>query len=365
MMDMPVTGGDEQQMSEAASQAPAMRMIWKSAGLHLVEADRNGWLKVTPDLLRAYFTRPEVHPVAESCDGEHALFEKLMADPFAEVQPAELERIADDDAADNYRVVLAFRDHLAASGTLEAAYLKLFTMDSPPMLPPVFIDQLTHLIVAGLLRKERDVMVVRAGELFFREQKVTTADGQIMLADAEVVEMYSETGGFGGLGNLLAEAGTPMREVALDVLTAENAAGYWEQADQFNHALDFRYTEAGPDALARMIEKWVRHFLGVETRVQAMQSIRDQHWSWHVGLDAEASRLLNALYEGGGSSEDVAPLAADRLAGLFRMEFMNRSDVIEAMRGKAVYLGLAMDANRTIKMKPQNLLVNLPLRKAS
>lgn len=344
---------------------PAMRVIWKSAGLHLTEPDRNGWLKVTPDLLRAYLTRPEVHPVEESCDAEHRLFERLMEDPFAAVSDEDLAAMADRDTADNYRVVLAFRDHLAAHGTLEGAYLALFTMDKPPMLPPVFIDQMAHLILAGLLRKERDAMVVRAGELFFREQKVTTADGQIMLADAEVVEMYSTTGGFGGLGNLLAEAGTPMRQVSLDVLTTDNGEGYWARADQFNHALDFRYTEPGPDALARVIEKWVRHFLGVDTRVQAMQAISDQHWSWHVGLDAEASRLLNALYEGKSAAEGVAPLAADKLAGLFRMEFLNRSDVIEAMRGKAVYLGLAMNDENLIKMKPQNLLVNLPLRKAN
>ena len=65
--------------------------FWKSAGLHLVTRGENGWLSVTPDYLRAYYTRPEIHPVAESCPAEHALFEKLMADPFATAAPGELE----------------------------------------------------------------------------------------------------------------------------------------------------------------------------------------------------------------------------------------------------------------------------------
>ena len=43
----------------------------------------------------------------------------------------------------------------------------------------------------------------RAGELFFREQVVTTGDGQLMLADAEIVENWTKTGGFGGLGVVL------------------------------------------------------------------------------------------------------------------------------------------------------------------
>ena len=59
--------------------------FWKSAGPHLVERNDAGWLSVTPDLIRAYLTRPEVHPIETSCAKEVALFEALMADPFAAV----------------------------------------------------------------------------------------------------------------------------------------------------------------------------------------------------------------------------------------------------------------------------------------
>jgi hypothetical protein len=33
------------------------------------------------------------------------------------------------------------------------------------------------------------------------------------------------------------------------------------------------------------------------------------------------------------------------------------------MRGKSVYLGLAMDSEGIIRVKPQNLLTNLPLKR--
>jgi hypothetical protein len=332
--------------------------IWKSAGLHLVERNAAGWLKVTPDLLRAYFTRPEIHPVEESCDAEHRLFEKLMAEPFAAVTQQDLAAIRDGDAAENYRIIIAFRDHLARHGTIEGAYAALFRGAAITM-PPVFIDQMVHLIMAGLLDAETDAFHAKAGELFFRDQKVTTDGGQLMLADAEVVEMRRETGGFGGLGSLLMEAGTPMREVSLDILTDDNAASYWARADLFDFALDFRFTQRGPDALAYVIGQWVRHFNQIEVRVQAMQSIHDERWTWHVGLDSEATRILNALYA--GETPDDAELA--RIAGLFRMEVLDDSEIDDAMRGKPVYLGLAMRSDHSLKMKPQNLLTNLPFKK--
>lgn len=342
-------------MTEATTQN--RRLIWKSAGLHLVDKTRNGWLSVTPDLLRAYITRPEIHPVEESCEQEHILFERLMADPLAPVSDADLEKIADKDAAGNYGFVLGFRDHLVRHGTIEQAYTALFTGD-PIRIPPVFIDQMVHLIIAGMLEKERDAFVAKASELFFREQKVTTADEQLMFADAEVVEMHSQTGGLGGLGGLLMEAGTPMRDVSLDILSEENAEGYWPRADMFDFALDFRFTQPGTDAFARVIEKWVGHFHGVDVRVQAMQSIRDERWTWHIGLDAQATRILNALYNG----ETVPDADLGSIAGLYRMEFLDRTDLVESMRGKPVYLGMAVANDSSIRVKPQNILTNLPLR---
>jgi hypothetical protein len=336
-----------------------MPSFWKSSGMHLVEREKNGWLTVTPDFLRAYYTRPEIHPVEESCEAEHSLFEALMNDPFRSVSDEEIAAIRDPDAADNYRVILAFRDHLARHGTIEASYAALFGEGATVSIPPVFIDQMVHLIAHNILRKVADPLRLRAGELLFREQSVTTADGQLMLADAEIVETYSKTGGLGGLGALLAEAGTPTRDVALDVLGEDNKDIYWERSDRFDTAIDFRFTEPALDAFARVLESWIGHFHGVGVRIQPQQSIRDERWSWHIGLDSEATRLLNALYE--GAPVDESELG--RIAALFRLDFDNRSDSIESMRGKPVWLGLAVGNDGIMRMKPQNLLTNLPVRR--
>ena len=80
-----------------------------------------------------------------------------------------------------------------------------------------------------------------------------------MMADQEIIDMQSQNG-FGGLGQLLAEAGTPAREVALDVLGDDNKDAYWSRSDNFDLAVDFRFTQPVPDALGRVIEAWIEQF---------------------------------------------------------------------------------------------------------
>lgn len=337
-----------------------MSEFWKSAGYHLVSRNQGGWLTVTPDLIRAYLTRPEIHPVEESCRAEHKLFEALMADPERSVSEADLSAMTDPDAIDNYRVVLGFRDHLLKHKTVEAAYAALF-QGAAISIPPVFLDQLVHLILRNILRQCNDPIRLRAAELFFREQSVSLDDGRVTIADTEILENMAETGGMGGLGALLRESGTPMREVSLDVLSEDNAAIYWDRSDRFDTALDFRFTEPGPDAFARVLEAWVKHFTGVACRIQPVMKIRDERWSWHVGLDAQATQLLNRLYQGDSLSDEEAL----RILSLFRLDFLNKRDQREDLAGKPVWLGLAMGPDKRLRMKPQNLLVNLPLARAS
>jgi hypothetical protein len=337
-----------------------MSEFWKSAGFHLVARDARGWLTVTPDYLRAYLARPEMRPVAESCEAEHRLFDSLLEDPFRPVAEGELDRLADPDAAENYGILLGFRDHLVESGTLEQAYSRLFA-GTALRVPPIFVDQLVHVILRNILSDVRDPMRLRAAELFFRDQKVSLQEGRVMLADEETVDTFAETGGMGGLGQLLMESNTPLRAVSLDVLNEENKATYWERSDRFDTVVDFRFTEPVVDAFARVVEAWVKHFVGLDVRVHPVPSIADERWSWHIGLDSEATRLLNALYEG----RHVSLEELQQVLALFRMEILDRRAVIETMRGKPVYLALAMTPGAKVKMKPQNLLVNLPLPKRS
>lgn len=88
-----------------------------------------------------------------------------------------------------------------------------------------------------------------------------------------------------------------------------------------------------------------------------MREIPDEDWRWHVGLDAESSALLNDIYNG----ETVDQERMKRIIGLFRMDFADGAELRPELAGAPVFLGLASAADGTLRMKPQNLLVNLPL----
>ena len=333
--------------------------FWLSSGYHLLARDAAGRLAVTDDFLRAYFARPEIRPVEESCAAEIALHEALLADPRRPVALEEIVAMADPDAQENYRHLLAFRDHLLAHGSIEGAYLTLFQYGV--QVPPLFLDQLAHVILRALLEGCDDPFRPRAAELLFRSQRLTRQDGALMLADEETVAMYAETGGLGALGRLLQQAETPARAVTLDVLTETNAALYWARSDKFDTVLDVSFTRPGLDALCRVLEGWVLHMLGVATRIQPVQRISDDRWVWHVGLDAEATGILNDLYN--GTAVDAARLG--RLVSLFRMEFADASLMRPGNRGTADHLAMAVDDRDTLRLKPQNLLFNLPLANSS
>lgn len=336
-----------------------MPEFWRGSGFHLLDRDTDGRLVTSDAFLRAYFQRPEVQPVAESCDAERALHADLMEAPRLAVPASRLAALADPDARENYHVVLAFRDRLAAHDTVEACYIDLFRGD-PVAVPPIFIDQLAHVICRNMLDGCDDPLRLRAAELLFRSQKATLRDSAVMLADEETVEMYAKSGGFGNLGRLLQDAQTPMRSIDLDILTEENKAIYWGQSDRYATVLDFSFTRPGLDAFCRVLEIWIRHFFGIETSIQPVQAIRDERWVWHVGLDAEANALLNDLYD----HVEVGEERLKRMLSLFRLEFADPGVMRAEIAGRPVYLGIAMTANSVVRVKPQNLLVNLPLAQA-
>lgn len=333
-----------------------MTDFWLTSGYHLLEPTEEGRLAVTPAYASAYWKRPEVAPVDESCPVERALHARLLEDPFLPVTTADLSGFADSDTADNYRIVADFVAGLKSAVTLERYYASLFTGE-PIRIPPLFIDQISHALLRHVLRDVANPMQVRAGELFFRNQRVTINEGQILVADDETVEMYSETGGFGSLGKMLVEGSAALREVELDVLTEENADLYWPRSDRFDTVLDLTFARPGLDALCRVMELWIAQFSGLNVRIHPVQSIRDEKWRWHIGLDAEATSLLNDLYNG----VDVDEERQKCLISLFRMEVKDPEALIPEMRGKPIYLGLAKTAKDTLTVKPQNLLTNLPL----
>lgn len=329
--------------------------FWRSSGFHLLRIEGDE-LVVSDDFLRAFLLRPELAPIDESCAAERALHERLIEEPRRPVEETSVAGLADPDAADNYRAFLRFRDRLLAQPGVTAAYLDL-VRNGLDGVPPLFLDQLTHILVRHLLDGTGDPFRARAGELLFREQRVTIQDGQVMLADEETVVMLGRDGGLGALGRLLVESETPLRQVELDVLQPSTAEGYWARSDRFDTVLDLGFTRPGLDALCRVLEGWVLRFTGAAVSIQPVGRIEDQRWVWHVGLDVEASALLDTLWQG----EELDEARRARLLALFRLEFKDLADMLDRVRGRPVHLGLAMTPDQRLRMKPQNLLLNLPL----
>lgn len=294
----------------------------------------------------------------ESGPHERKVYEKLNADPLLAVAEADLAKVEDGDTRENFRHFLRFRKGLVDAVTLERYYLGTFRRGQIDM-PPVFLDLVAQAIVRGLLIGSDDpdtVYEARAAELFFRRQRVATEGGQVLSADAETIQVFADTGGFGSVGRLLAQQGTPMRGVNMDVLSHENAQLYWLADDRYKYVLDLTPQSIGTQALARLLGRWVKHFLGVNVEISPLAAINDERWRWHLGLDVESTAILNDLYEG----NEVAADRQARLVSLFSMKIEDQSRVREDARGKPVYLGLAVNEERVLKMKPQNLLLNLP-----
>lgn len=329
--------------------------FWASSGYRLLERV-DGGLAPTPGWIARMLGSEGLAPPADAGFAERELHARLLADPGAPVSAAEVESLDDADARDNWREFLRFRDRLAAFRTLEAAYRDLYARASVDLAPP-FVEALVQAITRGLLEGSTDAWLCRAGEMLFRPQRLSHESGQVLAADAATIEAFQETGGFGNAGRLLAAQGADLAPVKMDVLNAHNAALYFLRDELYGFVLDLTPGREGAAALARVLERWIAHMAGVAVTIEPVARIDDDRWRWHIGLDMDSTAILNALYRG----EKVEPGDLERLAVLFRMSFRDASDVRADVRGRPVYLGLACRPDRTLRVKPQNILVNLPL----
>jgi len=328
-----------------------MREFWVSSGHHLTRRLEGGGLAVTDELLLAYLARPELMPPAEACDRERALHAALMKDPRRPVS-AEIEALQDADARENWTFMMGFRDRLLAAPTVEAAYLGLVRQGARG-IPPLFLNQLVHLILRNALDGCEDPYVLRAAELFFRTQRASVHEGTLLLADAEVVEGHELSGSQSPLVAMLGK--DPAGD--LDVLDDENAWTYWSRSDAFTMALNLGSNPRSREGLARVIEVWLRHLLNLDAQVEPLARIEDRDWRWFVGLDAEATSIGNALWQG----ETVDEEAAGRVLALFRLTFAKGAPVEPRVAGHPVYVLLAMTPDKSVRLKPQNLVMGLPL----
>ena len=334
--------------------------FWECSSFAHLETDKHGRLKITDDYLRAFFTRPELAPDDSSCAAEIALNKELVKDPYLNISNDRIAGLRDGDTADNYRVFLAYRDDLVKAQTIESAYLVMMR-SSEVRHPSLFINELVQLILRNCLRDCDDPLMVRAAELFFRPQKLTQEDGGILLADEQVVGLFEAGLNAGQLGRMLKQVNAPLKKVSLDVLGIENGETYWPRSNEFDMVIDFRSGEAAIRAYAKVIEAWMGHLMGLDVTITPHQSISDEHWRWHIGLDVQSNDILNAIYQ----EQELPAARLEKLVALFQLDIVDHSLVKNHMQGKPVYLGLAVDDDNIIRMKPQNLLTNLPLRETN
>lgn len=330
-----------------------MKDFWIACGHHLLDRDAGGGLRVTDEFLKAYFARPELMPPHDACRAERRLHRELLADPRQAVAAGEVAGMADADARENWRFVLAFRDLLLRHPTLEAAYLASVRSGAND-LPPLFINQLVHVILRNALDGCDDPFVLRAAELFFRIQRILPHDQALLLADEEIVGGRSPT----PVLSLMSMLGATS-DSAVDVLCEENAGAYWQRSDQFDVAFDLTAGGRGPAALALAMRRWVSHLLGIDVAIEPVRALQDAKLTWYVGLDADATRLGDRLWHG----EELDEGSAGRVLALFRLTFADSSLVLDDVRDEPVYLILSMTPDQTLRMKPQNLLTGLPAKR--
>jgi hypothetical protein len=278
----------------------------------------------------------------------------LRQDPRRSV---EISSVKDADARHNYATILKFRKKLIEAGTVEGCYMGLF--QGAVDIPPLFIDQLAHVILRNVLDGCEEPLRLRAGELFFREQKATLRDGHILLADLETVEMHASGSRYGGIGKLIVEAQSPLGAVDLDVLDQANAALYWGRESRHDTVISVTYGRPALDALCRDMEAWVLHFLNTTVRISPVRKIDEPRWAWHVGLDAESTAILNELWAGG----EIEAGRMRNILAMFALQFEDPAAMRADIRGRTVYLALSENEG-VVRMKPQNLLTGLPLNEA-
>lgn len=329
-----------------------MKDFWLSCGHHLLDRDEGGGLVVTDEFLKVYLARPELIPPPDACAVERSLHAALLADPRMTVADSDIVAIADADARENWQLLIGFRDYLLRYKTLEAAYVDLVRKGTGHF-PLLFVNQLVHVILRNALNGVTDPRVLRAGEMLFRTQRVTLHEGSLIAVDEETI---------GGINiapasPLVSMLGIPA-EAEIEVINDDNANSYWVRSDQFDMALDLTAGRAGLDALSQAMQRWIAHVLGIDVEIESLKELNDVMLTWYVGLDADATKIGDLLWH----DEDIDEATMSRVVGLFRLSFRDPSLMLDKVKDEPVYMILAMDQDKIIRMKPQNLIVGLPVR---
>ena len=141
---------------------------------------------------------------------------------------------------------------------------------------------------------------------------MTLHEGSLIAADEETISGSSAA----PLSPLVSMLGFPAG-AEIDVLVDGNADKYWERSEHFDMAIDLTAGRRGLAALGEAMSYWVRHMLSVEVEIEPLCELREVDFTWYVGLDAEATRIGNALWNG----EALDEKSRSAVVGLYRLTF--------------------------------------------
>ncbi|MGY3075123.1 hypothetical protein ACVWZZ_001494 [Bradyrhizobium sp. LM6.10] len=310
---------------------------------------------ITDEFLKTYLARPELIPPPEACLAEHTLYDAVLADPRRRVGDEEIAALLDADARENWSLIIAFRDRLLQQRTLEAAYLDLIRRDVGKT-PPLFLNQLVQLILRNALDGCNDPFVLRAAELLFRRQRLTVHEASLIAADDETIADTDNA----TLSPLIAMLDSPTG-AKIDVMVEDTAHTYWERSDAFDMALDLTAGQPGLAKLGEVMKRWIKHMLAIDVEIEPLTEMRDVTFNWYLGLDAVGTQIGDTLWNAGS----LDPRSEASIVGLYQLKFGDPTVVVEKIGSEPVYLILAMTPDKMLHMKPQNLLIGLPIRNST
>jgi len=251
-----------------------MNDFWLSCGHHFLDRDESGGYVITDEFLKIYLARPELIPPPDACSAERNLHHSLLSNPRRQIGAAEIAAIADADARENWQILVGFRDRLLNHKTLEACYVDLIR-SGVGKTPPLFINQLVHAILRNALDKVTDPHILRASELFFRTQRVTLHEGSLIVADEETIAgPYNAP-----VSPLVSMLGLPA-DSEIEVLSENNSRTYWQRSDRFDMALDLTGGREGLAALAKAMELWIAHLLGLAVTIEPLTQLQEAPVTW-------------------------------------------------------------------------------------
>jgi hypothetical protein len=223
----------------------ASRDFCLSCGHHLLDRDATRKLLVTDEFLKAYLARPELMPPAEACSAERGLHNALLQNPRRPIAASRIAAIADTDARESWRVMIAWRDHLVKHRSLEDAYLDIVRCNI--RFPHIFIGQLVQAILRNALDDCDDVFMLRAAEMFFGPQRLVLHQASIVATDEETSPLL----GFHSASPLTTLLG--LLPDGIDLLSESSTGSYWGRSDRFDMALDLTAGGRGMVALSDVI----------------------------------------------------------------------------------------------------------------